>query len=167
VSGEEAGGLPVRDQRRGRRIAMTSEEVDSFLRAERTCRVATTGGDGRPHVAPLWFVWDGAALWLNSLVTSQRWTDLARDPRVAVVVDTGTEFWELRGVELLGVVEVVGDVPRTSVRAEELAEPERLFARKYRGTDEFVADGRHGWLRLRPEAVVSWDFRKNPALRPG
>jgi nitroimidazol reductase NimA-like FMN-containing flavoprotein (pyridoxamine 5'-phosphate oxidase superfamily) len=35
---------------------MTPAEVDAFLSAEHTCRVATTGADGRPHVAPLWFV---------------------------------------------------------------------------------------------------------------
>jgi hypothetical protein len=87
---------------------MTSEELDGFLAAERTCRVATTGGDGAPHVAPLWFAWDGTALWLNSLVRSQRWTDLTHDPRIAVVVDAGTQYWELRGVELTGRAVVVG-----------------------------------------------------------
>ena len=33
------------------------------------------------------------------------------------------------------------------------------------GTEEFSSDGRHGWLRVTPEKVVSWDFRKNPSLR--
>ena len=32
-------------------------------------------------------------------------------------------------------------------------------------SDEFGSDGRHGWLRVRPEKIVSWDFRKNPSLR--
>ena len=51
-------GQMVRKQRRGRAIAMTSEEIDAFLAEQRTCRVATVGKDGSPHVAPLWFVWD-------------------------------------------------------------------------------------------------------------
>ncbi|MFE5027492.1 pyridoxamine 5'-phosphate oxidase family protein [Streptomyces sp. NPDC056656] len=145
---------------------MTSQEVDAFLGSERTCRVATVGADGRPHVAPLWFVWTGGCLWLNSLVRSQRWADLVRDPRIAVVVDSGVEFGELRGVELSGAVEPVGDIPRHGgdpadpTGLAELVEPERLFARKYTGTDEFVADGRHAWLRLTPEKLTSWDFRK-------
>ena len=157
---------PRTEQRRGQRIAMTAEEVDAFLGDERTCRVASVGADGRPHVAPLWFVWDGTHLWLNSIVASQRWADLQRDPRVAVVVDGGVLFHELHGVEIQGVVQVVGDVPRTAEPDPELAEPEELFARKYAGTDTFVPDGRHGWLRVTPEKLVSWDFRKNPALRP-
>ena len=106
--------MTERAQRRGRAIAMTAAEVDEFLAAERTCRVATAGPDGRPHVAPLWFVWDGKSLWLSSLVRSQRWTDLMRDPRVAVIVDAGVEYSELRGVELSGAVAPVGDVPRTA-----------------------------------------------------
>jgi PPOX class probable F420-dependent enzyme len=147
-------------QRRGRAIAMTPEEVEAFLAAERTCRVATVGGDGAPHVAPLWFVWDGASLWLNSIVRSQRWTDLARDPRVAVVVDAGEEFSELRGVEITGRAEPVGDVPRGAAEHPELTPVERAFARRYTGSDTFVPDGRHAWLRITPEKLVSWDFRK-------
>jgi Pyridoxamine 5'-phosphate oxidase len=150
----------VREQRRSRRIAMTPDEVDAFLAAERTCRVATTGADGRPHVVPLWFVWHDHALWLTSLVRSQRWTDLARDRRVAVVIDTGEQYGELRGVEISGTATPVGDVPRGAEDHPELAEPERLFARKYAGVDEFTPDGRHGWLRIDPDKMVSWDFRK-------
>ena len=127
--------------------------------------MATVGADGTPHVAPLWFVWDGAALWLHSLVRSQRWTDLARNSRVAVAVDAGVEFWELRGVELSGRADVVGDVPRGTDPVPELAVAEPLFARKYRGSDSFASDGRHAWLRVVPDKVTSWDFRKNPALR--
>lgn len=153
------------EQRRGRSIAMSPAEVDAFLGEERTCRVATVGADGRPHVAPLWFHWDGTALWLNSLVRSQRWTDLERDPRVAVVVDAGTDYLELRGVEISGRAVPVGDVPRGSDPLPDLVEPELAFARKYLGRESFVPDGRHAWLRIEPERLVSWDFRKNPALR--
>jgi general stress protein 26 len=112
---------------------MSEAEVDRFLGGERTCRVATVGGQGGPHVAPLWFVWDGVSLWLHSVVRSQRWQDLLRDPRVAVVVDAGEEFHELRGVEIGGRAVVVGDVPRGSDPDATLAEPELLFARKYLG----------------------------------
>jgi pyridoxamine 5'-phosphate oxidase-like protein len=149
----------VIEQRRGKSIAMTPDEVDAFLREQRTCRVASVGRDGQPHNKPLWFVWDGAVLWLNSIVRSQRWADLHREPRVSVVVDIGQDFDELCGVELLGCVEVVGDVPRTTALEPALEVPERLFGHKYAG-GYFVADGRHAWLRLTPVKLVSWDFRK-------
>jgi hypothetical protein len=148
----------MREQRRGRRIAMTPEEVDAFLAEERTCRVATVGPSG-PHATPLWYAWHGGALWLTSVVRSQRWTDLQRDPRIAVVVDAGTSYDELRGVELRGRVEVVGEVPRTGEPVPELVGPEQLMADRYTG-GTVVHDGRHAWLRLVPDKITSWDFRK-------
>jgi PPOX class probable F420-dependent enzyme len=147
-------------QRRGRKIMMEPGELDAFLGAQRTCRVATVSADGAPHVSPLWFLWDGTSLWLYSITRSRRWSELRRDPRVAVVVDAGEDYGELRGVELSGTVEVVGEVPRTGEPLAELTEVERLFARKNFGIDDMPHDGRHAWLRLTPDAITSWDFRK-------
>ncbi|MEU5213704.1 pyridoxamine 5'-phosphate oxidase family protein [Streptomyces sp. NPDC020742] len=149
-------------QRRGRRIMMTGGELDAFLAEQRTCRVATVGGDGAPHVGALWFAWDGTALWLYSLTRSKRWAQLRKDPRLAVLVDDGDAYGELRGVELTGRAEFVGEAPRTGEPCPELDAPERLFAQKHFGAAALPHDGRHAWLRLLPDTVVSWDFRKIP-----
>jgi len=164
------------EQRRGRSIAMNADELNSFLGQQRTCRLATLGSGG-PHVSPVWFVWDSTALWVYSLTRSQRWTDVARDPRVAAVIDAGEEYAELHGVEIEGDAEVVGPVPRTGHEdppPPELAIPEHLMAAKYRqgglahdgglARGEMVHDGRHGWLRITPRKIMSWDFRKLAAL---
>ena len=149
----------MRALRRGGKIAMSPTERDEFLAAERTCRVASVGPDGSPHVTPLWFAWDGTALWLNSIVRSQRWSDLQRDNRVSVIVDAGGPFTELRGVELRGAAEVVGEVPRAGEPVPELEAPEQLFADKYAG-GQMHHDERHAWLKVTPTKIVSWDFRK-------
>jgi PPOX class probable F420-dependent enzyme len=156
----------MREQRRGRVIAMSAEEMASFLAGQRTCRFATAGPDG-PHVSPVWFVWDGQALWVYSLTRSQRWANVGRDPRVAVVADDGHHYHELRGVEIEGEAAVVGPVPRPAGEAAgppELAEPERLMAEKYFGPASMIHDGRHAWLRITPGKIVSWDFRKLATL---
>ena len=150
----------MREQQRGRRIAMTPTELDSFLADERTCRVATLGADGSPHVSPLWFVWDGASLWLNTLVKSQRWTNLVRDPRVSVAIDVGLDFSELRGVVIEGRAQPTGDAPRTSTPDAAVDDAERRFADKYQGGGTFTPDGRHAWVKVVPNKVSSWDFRK-------
>lgn len=145
---------------------MTPDERDAFLRDQRTCRVASVAEDGRPHVTPLWFVWDGSALWLYSITRSRRWAELAHDPRVAVVVDAGEEYGELRGVELTGTVQQVGEAPRTGLSyAGPPLDPgldvaEKLFAEKYGFGEVMFHDGRHAWLRLAPEGLTSWDFRR-------
>ena len=150
----------MQEQRRGRRIAMTEEERTAFLDSEKMCRLATVGALGQPQLSALWFVWDGSAIWINSIVKSQRWTNAMRDPRVSVIVDGGDSFGELQGVTIEGTAEQVGDAPRTDTPDETLAPVELAFARKYMGRDEFVYDGGHAWLRVTPTKIVSWDFRK-------
>jgi PPOX class probable F420-dependent enzyme len=158
----------MKPQRRNRVIAMSAEELGAFLGEQRTCRVATIGRGG-PHVSPVWFVWDGQALWIYSLIRSQRWANVSRDPRVAVVVDDGHHYHELHGVEIEGDAAVVGPVPRTGgddPQAPELADPERLMAAKYFGSADMIHDGRHAWLRITPLKMASWDFSKLATL-PG
>ncbi|MEV6651786.1 pyridoxamine 5'-phosphate oxidase family protein [Streptomyces sp. NPDC051219] len=150
-------------QRHGRRIMMTPGELDTFLTEQRTCRVATVSEDGRPHASALWYAWDGTSLWLYSITRSRRWKDLRMDPRTAVVVDDGEDYGQLRGVELSGTAEFVGEAPRTGLPCPELDTPEKLFARKNFGLETMPHDGRHAWVRLTPDAVVSWDFRKMSA----
>ena len=143
---------------------MSAEELSAFLDEQHTCRFATAGPDG-PHVAPVWFVWDGQAIWVYSLTRSQRWANVSRDPRVAVVVDDGHHYHELHGVEIEGQATVIGPVPRTGDEdSPELAEPERLMAAKYFGAAKMTHDGRHAWLRVAPQKIVSWDFRKLATL---
>jgi uncharacterized pyridoxamine 5'-phosphate oxidase family protein len=149
---------------------MTPEERDQFLAEERTCRFATVDNRGKPHVTPLWFVWDGTAIWLYSLVKSQRWTDVQSHSDIAVVVDSGTDYLTLRGVEIRGPATATGEVPRTQTPDSSLATPERLFALKYLGNGDFYADRRHAWLRVTPQKITSWDFRKlatSDNLSPG
>ena len=150
----------MRTQRRGLKVAMSTEEVDTFLYQERVCRVSTVARDGTPRSNPLWFVWHDRCLWLYSLVGTQRWANVERNPNVSALVDAGHDYGELHGVELIGTVAVVGDVPRTGRHDPDVAIPEHLFFRKYFDRDDPAHDGRHAWLRLVPNKVVSWDFRK-------
>lgn len=138
---------------------MTPAERDAYLAEQRTCRLASVDSTGAPHVAPLWFVWDGSAMWIYSRVKSQRWVDVSRDNRVSAVVDDGVEFGELRGVELRGTVSVVGETPRMGEPMPELEPVERLKADKYWAGEVFY-DGLHSWLRLTPDKIVTWDLHK-------
>ncbi len=74
---------------------MPPDEIRSFLRAgTRTGKLATVRSDGRPHIAPTWFVLDesvdnawGFDLILNTGVESVKGRNLHRDGRVALSVD--------------------------------------------------------------------------------
>jgi nitroimidazol reductase NimA-like FMN-containing flavoprotein (pyridoxamine 5'-phosphate oxidase superfamily) len=152
----------LRPLRRGRSIAMTTEERDAFLAEARTVRVATVGSTGRPHVTPLWFLWWDGSLWLTTLTRSRRWAHLTQHPEVAAVIDAGDAYDELRGVEISGRAEPVGEAPRGSAPHPVLDAVEPRFAAKY-GAEPYTPDGRHAWVAIRPASIVSWDFRKLPA----
>ena len=67
---------------------MDPEEWRSFLLDDqRTAKVATVRLDGRPHVAPVWFVLDRDDLLFTTMLSSVKGKNLSRDPRVMVSVD--------------------------------------------------------------------------------
>lgn len=67
---------------------MTEPEWRAFLSAgTRTAKLATTRADGRPHVAPVWFLLDGDDLVFNTGQSTVKGRNLARDGRVMLCVD--------------------------------------------------------------------------------
>jgi len=72
--------------------------------------VATVCPDGRPHVMPVWGVWDGESLWFSSSLGSRKTRDLERDPRCAIATDNAFE-----PVVLEGVAERVTDLAAIAV----------------------------------------------------
>lgn len=71
---------------------MAREEWLAFVRhGTRTGKLATTRADGRPHVAPVWFLvdTDGGAdhLVFNTGANTLKGKALRRDPRFALCVD--------------------------------------------------------------------------------
>ncbi|MPY96264.1 MAG: pyridoxamine 5'-phosphate oxidase [Acidimicrobiia bacterium] len=59
--------------------------------------VATTWADGRPHLAPVWGVWMGDALWFSSGRRSRKARNLEAEPRCAVSTDDAQEPVVLNG----------------------------------------------------------------------
>lgn len=143
---------------------MSEAEARAFLESGRTAVLVTLAADGTPEPVGMWFLVDpDGALLMRTYAASQKAVNIRRDPRVAVLVETGDRYLELRGVRLSGVVELVED-------AETIADIWTGLAVKYEGLaaehrDGFRAvalqrAGKQVGLRLRPSVVVSWDHRK-------
>jgi PPOX class probable F420-dependent enzyme len=67
--------------------------------------VATRWPDGRPHIMPVWGVWDGSALWFSSSAQSRKAKNLRADPRCSVATDNALE-----PVIVEGTAELVTDL---------------------------------------------------------
>jgi pyridoxamine 5'-phosphate oxidase family protein len=85
----------------------TDAEIE-FLNRQRLGRLATVGADGMPHVMPVAVFYDPEAEALvigadaeygeSVMVTSKKFRDAQRQPKVAVVVDDpGPRILEVRG----------------------------------------------------------------------
>lgn len=67
---------------------MTEEEWRAFVsHGIRTGKLATVRADGRPHLAPVWFVLDGGDVVFNTGAATVKGRNLARDGRIALCVD--------------------------------------------------------------------------------
>jgi len=139
-------------------LRLDQDELEALLQTERTVRAATVSPDGSPHVVPLWFVWEDGYIWINSLRKSRRARDLREGSQVALCLDTGNEYGELRGAVLYGRFEDATGAP-------EVEHVKAAFGAKYWNAATVPDLRSHVWLRLRPDRVASWDFRKIPAGR--
>ena len=141
-------------------LTFTREELEAFLRTQRTARVATTGPGGSPHVVPLWFIWHEGTLFLNSTLGNPTVGNMLRSGRAAAVIDDGEEYEVLRGATITGRVEEAEDDPR-------LPRVEREWSEKYLGGEPvpYRRWRNRVWLRLVPERIASWDFRKIPEAK--
>lgn len=88
---------------------MTPEEVQEFLTANTVLQVATMGKDGWPHVAPMWYVMDGNRVVFRSFTKSQKIVNLQRNPQLTVLVETGDDYSQLRGVMIKAEAKLVSD----------------------------------------------------------
>jgi len=132
-------------------LRLRPEDRAALLGSARTAHCATVDELGVPHVVPLWFVWDGEAIWINSLKRSRRGRDLDRGSKVSVCIDDGDEYGELRGVTFGGRFGAVDD--------EAVLEPiRRAFGEKYWHGIEVPALRSHRWFRLSVSHEASWDF---------
>jgi PPOX class probable F420-dependent enzyme len=65
-----------------------------------TAFLSTLGRSGAPSVLPINYVWDGTNVWISTRTTRQKYRNMTRDPRVALVIqdpDDQVRYLELRG----------------------------------------------------------------------
>jgi PPOX class probable F420-dependent enzyme len=143
-------------------IKMAPDELASFLERERVMNVSTLGRDGWPHLTALWYVMRDGEPWSWTYRKSQKVKNLERDDRATVLIESGFEYAELKGVMLKSRAHIEYDTDRV------LAFAEKLFA-KYQSAGPFDDDMREAMrpqavkrvaIRFEPIETVSWDHAK-------
>ena len=73
--------------------------MDRRLRSEPIIWLGTVRPDGRPHLVPVWFLWDGQTILFFSQPRAQKVRNLAHNRRVMLALDTADEGEDLVIVE--------------------------------------------------------------------
>ena len=69
-------------------MAMSEADVEALLSGAHVAIVATVDPHGRPHQAPIWYLWrDGEALMLTAR-SSKKWRNILQNPNASLSVDT-------------------------------------------------------------------------------
>jgi PPOX class probable F420-dependent enzyme len=90
-------------------IKLTDVEQRELLETERVVIVTSNGPRGWPHSMPMWYVLRDGEIWVWTYAKSQKVRNLERDPRTTLLVETGTEYTELRGVMIEAEAELQRD----------------------------------------------------------
>jgi len=144
-------------------IKLTEDEQRELLESERVVTVATHGPRGWPHLMPLWYVLRDGRIWVWTYAKSQKVRNLERDSRATLLVETGVEYSELRGVQIEADAQVHRDLDTIVGFAKELT------IRYSAGIDSVEGDAAKALeaqapkrvaIEFEPRHVATWDHRK-------
>src|SRR5512145_413147 len=91
-------------------IRMTDAELKDYLAKAQTMIIVSINKDGTPHPMPMWYgVEPDGSIVMTTFTKSQKIRNLERDPRVALLVEDGTDYAELRGAVIYGKADLIRD----------------------------------------------------------
>ena len=149
------------------KVAMTEPEVAGFLAASRKLQLATINRDGTPHLVAMYYVMLGGRIAFWTYRASQKALNLSRDPRLTCLVESGEEYFDLRGVQVAGVARLVGDQAGVLEIGRGVAAGMAGIPAESAG--DYVAHSarkRVGFI-VEPTRIVSWDHSKLLQPPPG
>ena len=144
-------------------IKLTDEEQHELIESERIVVVSSLGPRGWPHVMPLWYVPRDGDVWIWTYAKSQKVKNLEGDPRATLLIETGREYTELRGVQIEAEAELIRDVDLIVDYAKEMT------IRYSDGIESVEGDAAAGLraqapkrvaIHFHPKRVASWDHGK-------
>jgi PPOX class probable F420-dependent enzyme len=143
--------------KRRNQIHFTPEEQAAFVREERKCSLATIGPDGFPHLVAMNYVAMDGTYCMTSYGKAQKVLNARRNPNVAVMIETGKSYAELRGVMVRGRCEILEGADEVHAVFRAMAEAR---GETYAPRASSSSAPKRVVLKVVPEKTISWDHRK-------
>ena len=143
-------------------IQMTPEEQAKYLKHARTMILCTIDKDGYPHAVAMAFMVKDGCIYMTSFRKAQKVVNARRNPKVAVLVESGLKYNDLRGVMIRGNCEIIDDADEVwKIMREVRASQEGGNAAPTNAVVQERAKKR-AVLKITPTKVSSWDHSKLP-----
>ena len=120
-----------------RAIDQRRTTIEERLRTEPTVWLSSTRPDGRPHVVPVWFNWDGRVFDLFSKPNAQKVRNLREHPDVMLAVGQPNEEFDVELVE--GRAAIIASPTAEVIPPTMFEKYADLMARAALDTDTFVS----------------------------
>jgi PPOX class probable F420-dependent enzyme len=139
-------------------IRLTADEQAAFLREHRKAALATIDKNGFPHVTAMNFIMRDGAFYMTSYGKAQKVLNIRRDPKIAIMVEAGTAYAELKGVMARGLCEIVEGAEAVHQVFAWSAEARGESYSRPAGASSSAP--KRVVLKLVPQNIVSWDHSK-------
>ena len=142
-------------------ISFTPEEQDHYLRTAKTVILCTIDKAGFPHAVAMWFDVDpDGSVVMTTYGKSQKVLNVQRNPKVTLLVESGTTYDQLKGVMVRGRAEVLEDVDRCASVLHRIHV--KMGGQSIPGLEDVLRDRarKRVLLRIVPEHTSSWDHTK-------
>jgi len=147
------------------RIAdQAADRIDRKLRAETVVWLSSVSADGTPHLVPIWFSWDGAALLIASKPHAKKVRNLRANPSVMLALGEPDEDFDVGMIE--GVAELLDEPSAAVLPADHLAKYRGQMAAIGLTADEFLTTYSQV-IRIHPTRFLPWHGRTAPASTIG
>ena len=85
----------------------STDKIEAFLAEPRNVIVAGIRRDGRPHLSPNWFYWDGQRFYVSTTRSRVKYAIFRRDPRAQLLIDDPVGY---RAVLVTATAEIREDI---------------------------------------------------------
>jgi len=92
---------------RRRQIQLTASEQAAFFNAHRKCTLATLDAEGYPHLVAMNYGVKDGTFYMTSYGKAQKVLNIRRNPKVALMIETGGSYAELQGVMVRGICDIL------------------------------------------------------------
>ena len=133
-------------------VSAPNEHVADRLRNDSIAWLGSVRPDGRPHLVPVWFHWDGETVFIFSK-PDQKVRNLRQNPRVTLALDDSQGGGD---VALLDGTAVLLDEPTATIAPPAFIEKYADRMDQMGTTMEIMAAAYSQSIRITPTRFLSW-----------